>query len=149
VCIPVDADKDSREGEEMKRAKKLLAIGLLMALIPACATIDSIQRGEGRSFHVHDRTYDQVWMAGVTVASKNLTIVERDKEAGVIKAEKGFGLWTSGQVVGIFISPASQESALYTVEVVSKERYKFQIGAKNWEQTLIDGMKTELATSDY
>jgi hypothetical protein len=133
----------------MKRAKKLLAVGVMLSLLAGCATIADVYPGEGRSFHVHDKTYDQVWMAAVTVAGRNLTIVDREKEAGVIRAEKGIGPWTSGQVVGVFISPPSEESALYTVEVVSKERYKFQIGAKNWEQTIIEGMKAELATSDY
>jgi|WetSurMetagenome_2_1015567.scaffolds.fasta_scaffold102146_2 hypothetical protein len=133
----------------MKSAKKLLAVGLVLALASACAAIGSLSPGGGSSFHVHDRTYDQVWVAAVEVASRSLTIAESDKEAGVIRAEKGIGLSTFGQVVGIFISPVSQESAMYTVEVVSQERYKFQIGKKNWEQTIIDGMKAELANSDY
>jgi hypothetical protein len=133
----------------MKRTKKSLAVALMLALMSACATIQDLHPGEGPSFSVRGKTYEQVWTAAVTVASKNLEIIQKDKEAGAIRAEKFGGAWTFGQVVGIFISPVSETSPVYTVQVVSKERYRFQFGTKNWESTIIEGMKAELAASNY
>jgi hypothetical protein len=118
-----------------------------MALMSACATIADLYPEGGSSFYVHDRTYEQVWMAAVSAASRYLTVVEREKGAGVVRAEKGAGLSTFGQVVGIFISPASEGTAIYTVRVVSKERYMFQFSPNNWESTIIEGMRAELAKS--
>jgi hypothetical protein len=80
----------------------------------------------------------------VKVATQNLTVVESDKAGGVLKAKGGIGLTTWGEVVCIFITPAEKESDRYTVEVVSKKRSKLQITGKNWEPTIISGIKTEL-----
>jgi hypothetical protein len=53
------------------------------------------------------------------VAGQSLTIVESDKAAGTLRAEKGVGLTTWGEVVGIFIRPPRSGAAAYTVEVLS------------------------------
>lgn len=71
--------------------KRLIA-ALAMLVLTACATTDSLQPGTGGStFEVRGKTYDDIWKAVITVAGRSLTIVENDKSAGILKAEKGSG----------------------------------------------------------
>ena len=71
---------------------------LLVALTTGCATTDSLEPGSGTSFQVKGRSYDQIWKAAVTTASRSLTIVEQSRESGTIKAESRVGLTTFGIV---------------------------------------------------
>ena len=45
--------------------------------------------------------------------------MESDKHRGTIKAEKGGGAYTMGEVVGIFIRPPNNSAARHSVEVLS------------------------------
>ena len=124
--------------------KRLIA-ALAMLVLTACATTDSLQPGTGGStFEVRGKTYDDIWKAVVTVAGRSLTIVESDKSAGVLKAEKGGGLTTWGEVVGIYVRPASSAAAVYTVEVQSLKRSRAQITGQDWTTTMVSGIKAEL-----
>ena len=89
-------------------------------------------------------TYDQIWKAVVTTASRNLTIVESNKETGTLRAEKGAGLTTWGEVVGVFVRPSRNGAPVYTVEVQSLKRSKLQITGQDWTSTMISGIKAEL-----
>lgn len=115
-----------------------------LLLLTACATINSVQPGKGSTFEIRGKSYSQVWKAAVVVASRSLTIVESDKETGVIKAEKAAGMATWGEVVGIYITPANKPAKVYTVEVVSLKRSQVQITGQDWTRTVITGMKAEL-----
>ena len=118
---------------------------LALALLQGCATIDSPQPGAGGStFEVRGKTYDEVWRAANAVASRSLTIVESSKGTGTLRAEKGVGLTTWGEVVGIFIRPSANEAPVYTVEVQSLKRSRFQITGQDWTLTVVAGMKAEL-----
>jgi len=117
---------------------------LLVALTTGCATTESLEPGSGTSFQVKGRSYDQVWKAAVTTASRSLTIVEQSRETGTIKAESRAGLATLGEVVGIFIRPARAGASAYTVEVQSQKRSKLQITGQDWTQTMVAGIKAEL-----
>lgn len=122
----------------------LLLVWSLFALA-GCATTDSLQPGTGgSSFDVRGKSYEEVWKAAVTVAGRSLTIVESNKEAGILKAEKGVGLTTWGEVVGIYIRPARSGAAVYTVEVQSLKRSKAQLTGQDWTTTMVSGIKAEL-----
>lgn len=124
--------------------KRLFAV-LFSVLLAACATTDSLQPGTGGStFEVRGRSFDEIWKAAVTVASRSLTIVESNKAAGILKAEKGVGLTTWGEVVGVYIRPATAGAASYTVEVQSLKRSRVQVTGQNWTTTMISGIKAEL-----
>lgn len=124
--------------------KRLIA-ALAMLVLTACATTDSLQPGTGGStFEVRGKTYDDIWKAVITVAGRSLTIVENDKSAGILKAEKGGGLTTWGEVVGIYVRPASSAAAVYTVEVQSLKRSRAQITGQDWTTTMVSGIKAEL-----
>jgi len=122
----------------------LVILAIAMAML-GCATLDSVQPGAGGStFEVRGRSYDAIWKAAVRVAGQSLTIVESDKATGTLRAEKGMGLATWGEVVGIFIRAPRSGAAVYTVEVVSLKRSQLQITGQDWTTTIISGMKAEL-----
>ena len=85
-----------------------------------------------------------MWRAANAVASRSLTIVESSKGTGTLRAEKGVGLTTWGEVVGIFIRPSVNGAPVYTVEVQSLKRSRFQITGQDWTLTVVAGMKAEL-----
>lgn len=124
---------------------KQLIAALAILVLAACATTDSLQPGTGGStFEVRGKSYDDIWKAVVTVAGRSLTIVESDKSAGVLKAEKGVGLTTWGEVVGIYVRPATGGATSYTVEVQSLKRSRAQITGQDWTTTMVSGIKAEL-----
>jgi hypothetical protein len=113
--------------------------------IAGCATIDTLQPGSGGStFEIRGNYYDEIWKAVVTTASRSLTIVESNKETGTVRAEKGAGMATWGEVVGIFVRPTSNGEPIYTVEVQSLKRSRLQITGQDWTTTMISGIQAEL-----
>jgi len=117
---------------------------LLLLMFTGCATIGTLHPGSGRTFEVNDRNYNEVWKAAIRVAGRNLTIVQSNKDSGIIKAEARVGLATWGEVVGIFITPTREGEKKYNVEVVSQKRSRLQITGQNWEETIVSGIKVEL-----
>lgn len=123
--------------------KTLIALALLT--LSGCATIDTLQPSAGGStFEVTNKSYTQVWKAATRAAATNLTIVEQSKEKGIIKSEKGVGMATWGEVVGIFITPPNVDAEKYTVQVQSFKRSRLQITGQDWTQTVIANIKNEL-----
>ena len=125
--------------------KNIIALLALLAL-SGCATTDTLQAGKSGStkFTVEGKTYAQVWKASIKAMSNQLTIVEQSKENGVIKSEKGVGVATWGEVVGVFISPANKPSDKYVVEVQSYKRHRLQISGQDWTQSVVSAIETEL-----
>ncbi|HLE17968.1 MAG TPA: hypothetical protein VI728_06760 [Syntrophales bacterium] len=121
-------------------------LSILIFLAVGCATIGSLKpgTGSGSTFEVYDRNYEEIWKAAVTVVGRSLTIVESNKDTGTIKAEARAGITTWGEVIGVFIHPASKGEQKYTIEVISLKRSRLQITGQNWEPTIIIGMKAEL-----
>lgn len=113
--------------------------------ISGCATVGSLQPGTGGStFEVGGKSYDEIWKAVVRTASRSLTIVESNKEAGILRAEKGAGMSTWGEVVGIFVRPTKNGAPVYSVEVQSLKRSRVQITGQDWTPAMISGIKAEL-----
>jgi len=122
----------------------LMCLSIMLLLCAAgCAGMDSLQPGSGTKFDVPQKSFDDVWKAAITVVTRSLTIVESNKESGVIKAEKGVGLASWGEVVGVFITRSSDGKG-FRVEVLSKKRSQLQVTGQDWEQTIVEGMKAEL-----
>lgn len=125
----------------MKHTVLLSAFIFVLASLSGCATIDTPQPGTGgSSFEVRGKTYDEIWKAVVRTASRSLTIVESNKETGTLRAERGAGMSTWGEVVGIFVRPTSIGAPVYTIEVQSLKRFTGQ----DWTSTMIAGIKAEL-----
>jgi len=128
-----------------KIISRLFLFVLIFFLISGCATINSPQPGSGGStFSVYEKSYDDIWRAAVKIADRNLTIVENNKEAGILRAKSNIGLFTWGEVVGIFIKPTENGNEVYTINVQSIKRSRGQITGKDWTSTLISGIQEEL-----
>lgn len=129
----------------MKHTVLLSAFIFVLASLSGCATIDTLQPGTGgSSFEVRGKTYDEVWKAVVRTASRSLTVVENNKETGTLRAEKGAGMATWGEVVGVFVRPTSNSAPVYTIEVQSLKRSRVQLTGQDWTSTMIAGIKAEL-----
>ncbi len=125
--------------------KALTLIIISLSIFSGCATVDSLHPGGGgASFEVRGKTYDEIWKATVRTAGQNLTIVESDKAAGILKAEKGVGIATWGEVVGVFIRPTTNNAETYIIEVQSLKRARGQFTGQDWTPTMISGIKAEL-----
>ena len=125
--------------------KHLLICLIIILSFSGCATTDSLQPGTGGStFEVRRKSYDEIWKVVVRTASRSLAITESDKEAGSLKAEKGVGVASWGEVVGIFIRPTKNGAPEYFVEVQSLKRSTVQITGQDWTSTMISGIKAEL-----
>jgi len=124
---------------------RIFLMMLLVAGLVGCSTTDSLQAGTGGStFEVRGKSYDEVWKAVNRTASRSLTVVESNKDSGTLKAEKGAGMATWGEVVGIFIKPARSGASVYTVEVQSLKRSSLQITGQDWTTTMKSGILAEL-----
>lgn len=129
----------------MKQPFLLAAFILVLASTSGCATIDTLQPGTGgSSFEIHGKSYDEIWKAVVRTASRSLTVVESNKETGTLRAEKGVGMATWGEVVGVFVRPTSNGAPVYTIEVQSLKRSRVQLTGQDWTSTMIAGVKAEL-----
>lgn len=105
----------------MKHLLLLLAVGVLDCL-HGCATVARIEPGTGPRFTVQDRTYQEVWDTSLKVVSRHLTIVEKNKDYGVIKAHQPPGMQTWGELLGLFIVPSDPTATTFTIEVTGKKR---------------------------
>ena len=124
---------------------RALCLFVCLGVIVGCAGVTRVKSGSGSQLAVEGRTYDDVWRAAVKIVSQHLSIsVGTNKERGEIQAEGGGGRFSPDQVVGVFIQPANAQSDRYMVEVVSRNRGSVPLIGRNWEQTIIDGLKTEL-----
>lgn len=113
--------------------------------LAGCATVDTLQPGTGGStFEIRGKTYDEVWKAVIRTAGRSLTIVESNKETGTLRAEKGVGVATWGEVVGVFVRPTKNGAPSYTVEVQSLKRAMLQLTGQDWTTTLKSGIQAEL-----
>ena len=129
----------------MKHAGLLSAFIFVLISISGCATIDTLQPGtDGSSFEIRGKTYDEIWKAVVRTASRSLTVVESNKETGTLRAEKGVGMATWGEVVGVFVRPTSNGAPVYTIEVQSLKRSRVQLTGQDWTSTMIARVKAEL-----
>lgn len=131
----------------VERVRRLVYLASLALLLSGCATASGLQpaTGDSRSFVVEGKTYDEIWTAARKAVLRHLTaIVESDKVRGRLTAEQKAGLFTWGEVVGVFITPADMPSPRYTVEVVSQKRLRGQVSGQDWTPTILEAIKTEL-----
>jgi len=125
--------------------KNLFATCFALCLLSGCVTVDSLQPGPGgTNFTVKERSYDAVWTAAVHSVRRKLVIVEESKAKGEIRAQSsGTGLMPSGEVVGVFITPAGHDAPSYNIEVLSMKR---AIGQQDWTRNIVAGIKAELGS---
>lgn len=124
---------------------RMIGVGLLVSGISACSTIDGLEpTDKGITLEVAHKPYAEVWKSSVNAMSTNLAIVEMDKSAGVIKSEAPAGMATWGEVVGLFITPATRVSDSYKVHIVSKTRSTYQLTGQNWAPSVAARIQADL-----
>jgi hypothetical protein len=94
---------------------------------------------------VFNAGYDRVWSAAVAAAQTgDLTILNANKERGLIVAKRGLRPETFGENVAIWVkgvSPAQTE-----VEVVSRQAGPPVIVIRNWEGRILSSIAANLTT---
>jgi hypothetical protein len=123
--------------------KKLLFIALLILSV-SCSPMGSIRPGEGTTFQITGRDYDEIWEAVIAVIDDHLFMVAQDKAMGTIKAEGREGVITGGDVVSLYIIPPRPGKARYTIEVVSLTQAATPITEPHWESKIVTEIKFKL-----
>lgn len=101
-------------------ARRIFFLFFSCATLMGCASVQSLTPGTGSSISVHDRTYSEVWEAGVLATQQHVTIADTNRLSGVIRASSGIGLLSRGEVVAVFIKPAASEANFHSGEIVSQ-----------------------------
>lgn len=124
--------------------KKIGLLALMCIFLVGCNTTADLARGQGTSFVVEGKTYDQVWKAVHKFSSYQLNLTVADKETGTIKGEKPSTMWSAGELVGVFVSASPVKPGAFVVEVQNKRVLATNITAADWTTTFISGIKLEL-----
>ena len=125
----------------------VLLVAVILSTLTGCAGVQSLTPGTGSSISVHDRTYAEVWEAGVFATQQHLTISDTNRFSGVIRASSGRGIFSSGEVVSVFINPAGSDAIFHTVEIVSRDASNVQLAGSDWEPRILSELKMRLPNS--
>lgn len=129
----------------MKHVSRLaVLLACMVTFVTGCATVEDLKPGTGSTLDITGRTYEQIWKASVAAANKNLTVVYTNKSRGEIRAEAAAKIASWGEVVGVFITPPTENARRYTVEVVSQTRSKVQMTGQNWERSILSSIQIDL-----
>jgi hypothetical protein len=129
----------------MKAFPFILGVALLV-LFSGCSTPQSVSnmRGQGTK-GVFNAGYDRVWSAAVAAAQTgDLTILDADKNRGLIVAKRGLQPTTFGENVAIWVrgvSPTQTE-----VETVSRQAGPPVLVVRNWENRILQSIAANLTT---
>ena len=115
-------------------------IAIVLFLLSGCATTGTPPVLE---IPVEARSYDDIWDASIAVSrNEGLTVVESNKNTGVIKAEHRYGTGSEKQIIGIFIQPPAN-STFYTIEVKTLKGSRSLPITHNWDN-LAEALKRAL-----
>lgn len=121
-----------------------VATALVAALLSGCAMSDDIGPDDGRSFSVSDRSYAEVWEAGVLTVGSIGEIASANRETGEIRGFAGASAWSWGNSLGVFISPPSDGARDFTVSVVGIRMNRVQISGSDYTGTMEAMMQARL-----
>ncbi len=123
---------------------KIIVPLLLCLLLPACASTNDLQlsNGNGKSFIVSGKSYEQIWHAATVAMSTDMKIVDSHKPSGVIKSQVVNG--TRGKVVGFFIQPTDEQAPNYTITIVSKKPLQTEFVDRDWEPSVWEDFKAAI-----
>lgn len=115
---------------------RVLVAWLPVLSLAACVSTDSLQlsHGDGKSYLIHGKNYEQIWRAATAAMSIDMSIVESHKPSGVIKSKVVNG--TAGKVVGFFIQPTTRDAPHYTVNIVSRKPLQSTPVNRDWEPSV-------------
>jgi hypothetical protein len=134
------------EKRDMPNVRHLQAVASMALILTACATMDDVKPGTGRSLEIRGHSYDEIWRAVLRVADEHFEILERDQARGVIRAERTLHfMGEGGDWVGIFITPSTPGADVYVVEVVKRKKLRTQLTGQDWEQKVLRDLQDVLA----
>jgi hypothetical protein len=126
----------------------------------ACTTVDSLKPGiprgvyesgfmkttEGLSLKVTNRSYDEVWAASEKAMSAGLTVIDRNKERGILRGSDADAFGFIRSYVGVFITPVQPRAEFYTVEVSKITRLRTQVAftGPDFEVELLRAIQAEV-----
>ena len=129
-----------------KHAIVILSTFIFVVLsFTGCTTTGALQSETGDySFEVRGKTYDEIWNAIVRTSSRDLKIIESNKQTGTFKAEKDMGTAKWSEVVGILVRPTINGAPVYTIKVLSLNNFAVQLTSQDLASDMIAGIKTDL-----
>lgn len=128
--------------------KKFLLALLPTLLLTACAGTEDLGQGKtGKSVTISGKSYDEIWNASLAAVKsahgtqsleieKTLTVTEENKAQGKIVVGTGMSVWSWGEVIGVWISPAA-DAPTHTLEVESRTKMQTNVFSNNWEDEII------------
>jgi hypothetical protein len=123
--------------------------GILWIAIMLIAGCTSAVPAEGAgandiTFDIQGKTYDEVWSAIESVSGQSLTITERNKAAGILKATRGVVMGPWGNDVEFSVRPAHNGAPEYLVELESTKQRASRLPTEDWANTMEYKIKAEL-----
>jgi hypothetical protein len=130
-----------------KKPLRLTGVLLILFLLflAACASIEDVKQGTGKSLTIKGRSYDEVWQAAHRVAVEHFEILEQDQARGIIRGERQFHfMGEGGDWVGIFITPPAPGTEAYLVEGVKRRKLRTQVSGQDWEKKVLRDLRDVL-----
>ena len=125
--------------------KVLVCMIFFFALIGGCANIQTVKDAKGKEgiSRIYQYPYDNVFSAALAAAkSKELDIVEADKQNGQIILSHGVTMLSWGERIAIFIKSLSPNTT--EVQIVSKPILSPGNFPPDWQQILLLNMDINL-----
>ena len=135
--------------------KYLGIVGVAVMLMAGCTSAGSAGAGSAGAgsasagsseieFDIQGRTYDEVWSAIERVVGQSLTITERNKAAGTLKATRGVVMGPWGNEIEFSVRPAHEGAPEYSVELESSKQPESRLPTEDWANTMVYKIKAEL-----
>jgi hypothetical protein len=126
----------------------LFVVSLAAILVSGCASTGTVKeaKGQGES-RIYQNAFDAVFDATLAAAkTKELQVVESDKDSGRIILSHGVTWWSWGERIAIFLKAATAETT--EVEIVSKPVLSPLNFPPDWQQILLEQIEVELRTRE-
>lgn len=118
----------------------------LAVLISACASTETVKEAEGQGItRSYEYAYEPVFNAVIAAAkTKDLEVVESDKNSGKLALSHGVTLWSWGERIAVFVKPVTDKTT--QVEIVSKPVLAPLNFPPDWQNILLEQIAAELKT---
>ena len=128
-------------------SKSFTAIYVIMlcsVIVGGCASTETVKEAEGQGVtRVYHYAYEPVFNATLAAAkTRELEVVERDKNSGKVILSHGVTLWSWGERIAIFIRPLTDDTT--EVEIVSKAVMAPLNFPPDWQEILFEQIDSEL-----
>lgn len=122
----------------------VLAIFVFAVLAGGCASTETVKDAKGQGVkRVYQSAYEPVFNAALAAAkTKQLEVVESNKDTGRVVLSHGVTLWSWGERIAVFVKAATAQTT--EVEIVSKAVVAPLNFPPDWERILLEQIDLEL-----